>query len=75
MESSDNPSEAIRIVNDALSCIDNRKFLRQLVIKIDEPDPKNPVPLSYFIMPVKLDFPDQSTRNHFEKNPDNIPAK
>jgi hypothetical protein len=37
------------------------------MIKIDKPDPKNPVPLSHFTMPVKLDFPYRSTRILFEK--------
>jgi hypothetical protein len=54
-ESGTDANESIRIVNDALSCADNQR------------DPANPVVAPFCSMPVKLDFPDKSTRIHFEK--------
>jgi hypothetical protein len=60
--------EAIRVVNDALSCADNVDFLGQTTArKIDKRDPANPVTLPFCTMPVKLEFPDKNTRIHFEK--------
>ncbi len=60
--------EAIRVVNDALSCADNVEFLGQTTArKIDKRDPANPVTLPFCTMPVKLEFPDKNTRIHFEK--------
>lgn len=61
-------TEGIRIVNDALSCVDNLDFIGQSSTrKIDKRDPENPVTLPFCTMPVKLDFPDRNTRIHFEK--------
>jgi hypothetical protein len=60
--------EAIRVVNDALSCADNVEFLGQNTArKIDKKDPANPITLPFCTMPVKLEFPDKNTRIHFEK--------
>jgi hypothetical protein len=60
--------EAIRVVNDALSCADNVEFLGQNTAqKIDRKDPAKPVVLPFCTMPVKLEFPDKNTRIHFEK--------
>jgi hypothetical protein len=60
--------EAIRVVNDALSCADNVEFLGQTTArKIDKRDPANPVTLPFCSMPVNLEFPDKNTRIHFEK--------
>jgi hypothetical protein len=61
-------NEGIRVVNDALSCVDNLDFIGQTSArKIDKSDPENPIPLSFCTMPVRLDFPDRHTRIHFEK--------
>jgi hypothetical protein len=61
-------NEAIRVVNDALSCADNVDFKGQTSEKrIDKCDPANPIMLPFCSMPVKLDFPDRNTRIHFER--------
>jgi hypothetical protein len=61
-------NEAIRVVNDALSCADNVDFKGQTSSKlIDKRDPNNPVVMPFCSMPVKLDFPDRNTRIHFER--------
>jgi hypothetical protein len=67
-ESGGDAVECIRIVNDALSCVDNIDFVGQSSErKIDKRDPTNPITLPYCTMPVKLDFPDRNTRIHFER--------
>jgi hypothetical protein len=67
-ESGGDANEAIRVVNDALSCVDNLDFIGQTSArKIDKSDPANPIPLQFCTMPVRLDFPDRHTRIHFEK--------
>jgi hypothetical protein len=61
-------NEAIRVVNDALSCADNVDFKGQTSSKhIDKRDPNNPIVMPFCSMPVKLDFPDRNTRIHFER--------
>ncbi len=67
-ESGGDAVECIRIVNDALSCVDNMDFIGQSSArKIDKIDPANPITLPFCTMPVKLDFPDRNTRIHFER--------
>jgi hypothetical protein len=67
-ESGGDANESIRVVNDALSCVDNLDFVGQTSArKIDKSDPANPIPLPFCTMPVRLDFPDRNTRIHFEK--------
>jgi hypothetical protein len=67
-ESGGDAVECIRIVNDALSCVDNMDFVGQSSErKIDKRDPANPITFPYCTMPVKLDFPDRNTRIHFER--------
>jgi hypothetical protein len=67
-ESGGDAVEGIRVVNDALSCVDNMDFVGQSSArKIDKRDPANPITLPYCTMPVKLDFPDRNTRIHFER--------
>jgi hypothetical protein len=67
-ESGSDANEKIRIVNDALSCAENLEFVGQTTArKINKRDPANPVVSPFCTMPVKLDFPDKSTRIHFEK--------
>jgi hypothetical protein len=61
-ESGGDVVEGIRVVNDALSCVDNMDFVGQSSArKIDKRGPANPTML------VKLDFPDRNTRIHFER--------
>jgi hypothetical protein len=61
-------TEAIRVVNNALSCTDNLDFMGHTSSKrIDKQDPNNPILMPFCSMPVKLDFPDRNTRIHFEK--------
>jgi hypothetical protein len=68
-ESGGDAVESIRVVNDALSCVDNIEFVGQSSFrKIDKRDPANPVTLPYCTMPVKLDFSDKNTRIHFERS-------
>jgi hypothetical protein len=60
--------ESVRIVNDALSCVDNLDFLGQTTTrKIDKRDPENPKLAPHFSMPIRLDFPDKGTRINFER--------
>ncbi len=67
-ESGGDAVESIRVVNDALSCVDNMEFVGQTSSrKINKRDPANPVTLPYCTMPVKLDFSDKNTRIHFER--------
>jgi hypothetical protein len=67
-EAGGDANEAIRVVNDALSCADNVDFKGQTSEKsIDKRDPANPIMLPFCSMPVKLDFPDRNTRIHFER--------
>jgi hypothetical protein len=67
-ESGGDVNEGIRVVNDALSRVDNLDFVGQTSVrKIDKRDPANPVTLPFCTMPVRLDFPDRNTRIHFEK--------
>jgi hypothetical protein len=67
-ETGGDANEAIRVVNDALSCADNVDFKGQTSSKrIDKRDPANPVVMPFCSMPVKLDFPDRNTRIHFER--------
>jgi hypothetical protein len=59
-------SEAVRLVNDALSCADNLDFLGEVSSKkVDKRDPANPVFGNYYTMPIKVDFPDRGTRINF----------
>jgi hypothetical protein len=67
-ETGGDANEAIRVVNDALSCADNVDFKGQTSAKrIDKRDPANPIMSPFCSMPVKLDFPDKNTRIHFER--------
>jgi hypothetical protein len=67
-EAGGDANEAIRVVNDALSCADNVDFKGQTSAKrIDKRDPANPIMMPFCSMPVKLDFPDRNTRIHFER--------
>jgi hypothetical protein len=67
-ETGGDANEAIRVVNDALSCADNVDFKGQTSAKrIDKRDPENPIVSPFCSMPVKLDFPDRNTRIHFER--------
>jgi hypothetical protein len=67
-EAGGDANEAIRVVNDALSCADNVDFKGQTSAKrIDKRDPENPIVSPFCSMPVKLDFPDRNTRIHFER--------
>jgi hypothetical protein len=67
-EAGGDAAEGVRVVNDALSCVDNLEFLGQASVRgIDKSNPLNPTPLDYFTMPIKLDFPDRGTRIHFER--------
>jgi hypothetical protein len=66
--SNDDVDEAVRLVNDALSCVDNMDFLGQTTSrKIDKRDPENPKLAPFFSMPIRLDFPDRGTRMNFER--------
>jgi hypothetical protein len=61
-------SEAVQLVNDALSCTENLDFLGESSSKkVDKRDPNNPICGDYFTMPIKVDFPDRSTRINFER--------
>jgi hypothetical protein len=60
--------EAVRVVNDTLSCVDNLDFLRQTTSrKIGKCDPENPKLAPHFSKPIKLDFPDKGTCINFER--------
>ena len=59
--------EAIRIVEDALSCVTNMEFLGQKSKKfISNPDIDDPRNNSFCSMPIKFDFEDGGARVHFE---------
>jgi hypothetical protein len=67
-DSGGEPSEAVRLVNDALSCADNLDFLGEASSKkVDKRDPANPVFGNFFTMPIRVDFPDKHTRINFER--------
>jgi hypothetical protein len=61
-------AEAVRAIDDALSCARDMSFLGQstkaYANKRDASDPRNG---SFFTMPIKLEFPDKSSRIHFER--------
>jgi len=61
-------AEAVRAADDALSCASDMCFLGQstkaYANKRDASDPRNG---TFFTMPIKLEFPDKSSRMHFER--------
>jgi hypothetical protein len=61
-------AEAVRVADDALSCASNMSFLgqatKQYTNSRDASDPRNG---SFFTMPIKFEFPDKSSRIHFER--------
>jgi hypothetical protein len=61
-------AEAVRAADDALSCASDMSFLGQstksYTNKRDASDPRNG---TFFTMPIKLEFPDKSSRMHFER--------
>ena len=60
--------ESMRVVEDALSCVDNMEFLGQRTKKFinnrDSSDARNN---TFCTLPIKLDFPDRGSRMHFER--------
>jgi hypothetical protein len=62
------PVEAVRIVADAVSCVSDIAFLGQATKKFEnkfnKEDDRNG---KFCTMPVKLTFPDRSSRIHFER--------
>jgi hypothetical protein len=59
--------EAVRVVNNALSCVDNLDFLGQTTSrKIYKCDLENPKLAPFFSLPIKLEFPNKGTRINFE---------
>ncbi len=67
-DAGEDASEMVRIVNDALSCAENFDFLGEYSSKkVVKRDPSNPIYGDYFTMPIKVDFPDRSTRINFER--------
>ncbi len=67
-ENGGNAGEAIRVIDDALSCVVEMEFLgtksQPYINKRDAQDPKNK---SFCTMPVKLKFEDKSARINFEQ--------
>jgi hypothetical protein len=61
-------AEAVRAADDALSCASDMCFLVQstkaYANKRDVSDPRKG---TFFTMPIKLEFPDKSSRMHFER--------
>jgi hypothetical protein len=67
-DASDDASESVHVVNNALSCVENFDFLGESSSKkVHKRDPNNPIYGEYFTMPIKVDFPDRSTRINFER--------
>jgi len=61
-------AEAVRIVDDALSCAGDLSFLGQVTKPYsNNRNPSDPRNGTFFTMPVKLEFPDRSSRIHFER--------
>jgi hypothetical protein len=62
------PVEAVRLVADAVSCVSDIAFLGQATSKFsnrfNKEDERNG---KFCTMPVKLSFPDRSSRIHFER--------
>ncbi len=57
------PVEAIRLVADAVSCVTDIAFLGQATKKFENKFNKNDTRIgSFCTMPVKLTFPDRSSR-------------
>ena len=60
--------EAVRVVDDALSCVDNMEFLGQRTKKFINnrklDDPRNN---TFCTLPIKLDFQDRGSRLYFER--------
>jgi hypothetical protein len=62
------PVEAIRLVADAVSCVTDIAFLGQATKKFENKFNKKDERIGKFCtMPVKLTFPDRSSRIHFER--------
>jgi hypothetical protein len=61
-------AEAVRAADDALSCASDMTFLGQATKAYNNSrkadDPRNG---TFFTMPIKLEFPDKSSRIHFER--------
>jgi hypothetical protein len=61
-------AEAVRAADNALSCASDMCFLGQstksYANKRDASDPRNG---TFYTMPIKLEFPDKSSRMHFER--------
>jgi hypothetical protein len=60
----DDPAEAIRVTDDALSLVKDMTFLGQASKKAN--NPRRPE-LDHMTMPIKLEFEDRSARIHFER--------
>jgi hypothetical protein len=62
------PAEAVRLVADAVSCVTDIAFLGQATKKFENKFNKTDERIGKFCtMPVKLTFPDRSSRIHFER--------
>jgi len=60
----DDPAEAIRVADDALSLVKDMTFLGQASRKAN--NPRRP-DLTHMTMPIKLEFDDRNSRIHFER--------
>ena len=61
-------AEAIRVVDDALSCATDMSFLGQATKAYsNNRDLSDPRAGSFHTMPIKLEFPDRSSRIYFER--------
>jgi len=67
-EAAADAAEAVRVVDDALSCANDMSFLGQVTKPYNNnrnaSDSRNG---TFFSMPIKLEFPDRSSRIHFER--------
>jgi hypothetical protein len=61
------PSEAIRVMNDALECVSEMDFIGLKSEKTKSKDPETKAEKNHFTMPVKLKFDDRNSRLHFER--------
>jgi hypothetical protein len=66
-EENKDPAEAVRVVDDALSCVKDMEFIgnqsQKFINKNNVSDTRNN---TFCTMPIKFRFEDRSTRIHFE---------
>jgi hypothetical protein len=62
------PAEAVRVMNDALDCVNEMDFIGLKSEKTKQKDNITNEPKTHFTMPVKLKFEDRNSRLHFERS-------